>query len=87
MSKIVPLARPALRLLAALGSVALLGYLVWHAGPSALWQNLVRLGWGFTVVIALAGISHLLRTWAWQLTLGKHQHKISFPNLWASPRR
>jgi uncharacterized protein (TIRG00374 family) len=81
MSKILRLARPALRLLAALGSVALLGYLVWHAGPSALWQNLVRLGWGFTVVIALAGISHLVRTWAWQLTLGKHQHKISFSNL------
>ncbi len=81
MSKMLSLARPALRLLAALGSVALLGYLVWHSGPSALWQNLVRLGWGFAVVIALAGISHLLRTWAWQLTLGKHQHKISFPNL------
>jgi len=81
MSKILSLARPALRLLAALASVALLGYLVWHAGPAVLLQNLIRLGWGFTVVIALAGISHLVRTWAWQLTLGEHQHKISFPNL------
>jgi len=74
-------ARPALRLLAVLGSVALLGYLVWRAGPAALWQNLIRLGWGFTAVIALSGISHLVRTWAWQLTLGTERHKVSFPNL------
>jgi len=74
-------ARPAFRLLAVLGSVALLGYLVWRAGPAALWQNLIRLGWGFTAVIALSGISHLVRTWAWQLTLGTERHKVSFPNL------
>jgi phosphatidylglycerophosphate synthase len=81
MSKILSRARPALRLLAVLGSVALLGYLVWHAGPAALWQNLIRLGWAFTAVIALAGISHFVRTWAWQLTLGAERHKISFPKL------
>src|SRR6266481_1508706 len=81
MSKMLSRARPALRLLAVLGSVALLGYLVWHAGPAALWQNLIRLGWAFTAVIALAGISHLVRTWAWQLTLGAERHKTSFPNL------
>jgi len=81
MSKMPSRARPALRFLAVIGSVALLGYLVWHAGPAALWQNLIRLGWGFTAVISLAGISHLVRTWAWRLTLGTERHKISFPNL------
>ncbi len=81
MSKMLSRARPGLRLLAVLGGVALLGYLVWHAGPAALWLNLIRLGWGFTAVIALAGISHLVRTWAWRLTLGTERHKISFPNL------
>jgi phosphatidylglycerophosphate synthase len=81
MSKILSRLRPALRLLVVLGSVALLGYLIWHAGPTALWQNLMRLRWGFTAVIALAGISHLVRTWAWQLTLGTERHKISFPKL------
>jgi phosphatidylglycerophosphate synthase len=81
MSKMPSRARPALRLLAVIGSVALLGYLVRHAGPAALWQNLIRLGWGFTAVIALAGISHLVRTWAWRLTLGTERRKISFPNL------
>ena len=81
MSKMPSRARPALRFLAVIGSVALLGYLVWHAGPAALWQNLIRLGWGFTAVIALAGVSHLVRAWAWRLTLGTERHKISFPNL------
>ena len=73
--------RPMLRLLAILGSAALLAYLVWHAGASNLWHNLLKLGWGFILVIALAGVAHLVRTWAWQMTLGKDRHKISFPSL------
>jgi uncharacterized membrane protein YbhN (UPF0104 family) len=81
MFKISPTVRPALRLLAILASTGLLAYLVWHAGPSNLWHNLVRLGWGFTLVIALGGLSHLARTWAWQMTLGKGRHKLSFPKL------
>ena len=81
MLKISPTARPALRLFAILASTGLLAYLVWHAGPSNLWHNLVRLGWGFTLVIALGGLSHLARTWAWQMTLGKGRHKLSFPKL------
>ncbi len=81
MPKISPPVRPALRLLAILASTGLLAYLVWHAGPGNLWHNLVRLGWGFTLVIVLAGVSHLARTWAWQMTLGKGRHKLSFPKL------
>ena len=81
MLKISLPARPVLRLLAILASTGLLAYLVWHAGPGKLWHNLVRLGWGFTLVIVLAGVSHLGRTWAWQMTLGKGRHKLSFPKL------
>jgi phosphatidylglycerophosphate synthase len=81
MPKISPTVRPALRLLAILASCGLLAYLVWHAGPGNLWHNLVKLGWGFTLVIALAGVSHLARTWAWQMTLGEGRHKFSFPKL------
>jgi uncharacterized protein (TIRG00374 family) len=81
MSKASSHARPALRLLAILGSAGLLAYLVWHAGAGQLWQNFTKLGWGFTLVIALAGVSHLVRTRAWQVTLGKDRHKISFPRL------
>jgi uncharacterized protein (TIRG00374 family) len=81
MFKVPSSARPALRILAIGGSAGLLAYLVWRAGPANLWQHLVKLGWGFTMVIALAGISHLAKTWAWQMTLGADQHRISFPRL------
>src|SRR5215471_17662776 len=73
--------RAALRFLAIVGSAGLLVYLVWHSGPSKLWQDLVKLGWRFTLVIALAGVSHLARTLAWQMTLGKGRPKLSFPKL------
>jgi len=81
MLKISPSVRSALRLLAILGSAGLLVYLVRHAGVSNLWQNLLKLGWGFIFVVALAGVAHLVRTWGWQLTLGEDRHKISFPKL------
>lgn len=81
MSNLLSSARPALRILAIASSAALCAYLVWHAGPAKLWEDVVKLGWGFTWVIAMAGISHLVKTRAWQLTLGKDQHRISFPRL------
>ena len=74
-------ARPSLRILAIASSAGLFAYLVWHTGPAKLWEDVVKLGWGFTLVIAMAGISHLAKTRAWQLTLGKDQHRISFPHL------
>jgi len=81
MSKVSSQARTAFRLLAIVGSAGLLVYLVRHAGANNLWQNLLKLGWGFIFVIALAGVSHLARTWAWQMTLGQNRRKISFSKL------
>jgi uncharacterized protein (TIRG00374 family) len=69
------------RILAALMSLALFAYLICQAGPSKLWENMAKLGWGFTWVLALAGVSHVARAWAWRLTLDDHKHKISFPRL------
>jgi uncharacterized protein (TIRG00374 family) len=60
---------------------ALFGYLIWQAGPAKLWENAVKLGWGFIWVLAAAGISHVFKTWAWRLTLDDHKHKVSFPRL------
>ena len=74
-------ARPAVRLLAIAAGVGLIAYLILRAGPGNLWQELVKLGWGFTLVIALAGVAHLVKTWAWQMTLGKDRHRISFLRL------
>jgi phosphatidylglycerophosphate synthase len=69
------------RILAVLMSLALFAYLICQAGPSKLWENAAKLGWGFTWVLALAGVSHLARAWAWRLTLDDHKHKISFLRL------
>jgi len=74
-------ARSPLRLAAIALSAALFVYLVSRAGPATLWQNLVALGWGFMLVIALAGVSHLARTWAWRITIGDDGYNISFPRL------
>jgi uncharacterized protein (TIRG00374 family) len=76
--RIPPKARFLLRLLAVLMSTGLFAYLVWRVGPGKLWESVRTLGWGFTWVIALAGVSHVVRTWAWRLTLGEDKHKMSF---------
>ena len=81
MLRILPAARLPLRILAAFMGAALFGYLIWQAGPAKLWENAVKLGWGFIWVLAAAGISHVFKTWAWRLTLDDHKHKVSFPRL------
>jgi len=81
MLKVLPTARHPLRILVALMSSVLFAYLIWQAGPSKLWENVVKLGWGFIWVLALAGVSHVARAWAWRLTLDDHKHKTSFPRL------
>src|SRR5271169_2571599 len=81
MLKVLPKARRPLRILVALMSSVLFAYLIWRAGPSKLWENMVKLGWGFIWVLALAGVSHVARAWAWRLTLDDHKHRTSFPQL------
>jgi uncharacterized protein (TIRG00374 family) len=81
MLRISPAARLPLRILAGLMGAGLFGYLIWQAGPGRLWENAVKLGWGFIWVLAAAGISHVFKTWAWHLTLDDHKHKVSFPRL------
>ena len=81
MLRISPAARLPLRILAAFMGAVLFGYLIWQAGPGRLWENAVKLGWGFIWVLAAAGISHVFKTWAWRLTLDDHKHRVSFPRL------
>ncbi len=81
MFRIPEKAQLPLRVLAISMGALLFAYLVWRAGPAKLRENIVTLGWGFTWVIALTGISHVARTWAWRITLGDHREKISFPRL------
>src|ERR1700730_18331317 len=81
MLRIPPKAYLPLRIFAASVSAVLFAYLMWEAGPNKLWDNVVKLGWGFIWVLALAGVSHVARAWAWRLTLDDHKHKTSFPRL------
>jgi uncharacterized protein (TIRG00374 family) len=53
---------------------ALLVFMVVHAGPRALLENAKMIGWGLALVIALGGLSHLIKAWAWRLTLPSEAH-------------
>jgi phosphatidylglycerophosphate synthase len=81
MLKIPSKAQLPLRLFAMAMSASFFVYLIWRTGSSKLWTSLSQLGWGIILVTALAGVSHLVRTWGWRLTLGDDQHKISFSRL------
>ena len=57
---------------------ALLVPLVLHAGPRELLGNIRLIGWGFLLIIALGGLSHLIKAWAWRLTLPREaRHSLS----------
>src|SRR5258708_4220198 len=81
MLRIPSKAQLPLRLIAIAVSAGFFFYLIWRTGPSKLWKSLSELGLGIILVIALAGVSHLARTWGWQLTLDDDKHKISFSRL------
>src|SRR5260370_25718104 len=58
--------------------ILLLTYLVRRAGPTKLLESMATLGWGLILVIALGGASHVVKTWAWRLTLLDEKHQVSF---------
>lgn len=78
MSRIVTKAQLPLRLLAGAFGVLILTYLVRRAGPAKLLESIATLGWGLTLVIALGGLAHLAKTWAWRLTLLDDKQRVSF---------
>ena len=53
---------------AAIFGLGLLAYLVCRTGPAILIKQIAEVGWGMGVIILLAGVSHVLKTWAWRLT-------------------
>jgi len=65
----------------ALLGLALLVYLVVHTGPKVLLENAKLMGWGLGFVIALGGISHLVKTAAWRLALSGEARKVSFAKM------
>ena len=78
MPDAAPQAKRLLRILAGLLGTALLAYLVVRAGSDKLFDNVKTIGWGIFLVLGLAGISHLVKTWAWRLTLPGQFDKVPF---------
>ena len=71
------------RLAAAVIGLLLLAQLVRRAGPSNLLEAIASVGWGLVIVIALAGLSQVVRTWAWRSTLLDTRHRPSFGRMLA----
>ena len=74
MSRFRPEPRIVLQYFIGIIGVALLALLVIRTGPQALLANVKLVGWGLVLVIGLGGLSHLLKAWAWRLTLPRDVH-------------
>src|SRR5258708_6258085 len=53
-------------------------YVSRRAGPAKLLESVGALGWGLILVVALGGVSHLVKTSAWRLTLLDEKRQVSF---------
>ena len=71
------------RLGAAILGLLLLTYLIRRAGSAKLLDGIAAIGWGLLLVIALAGVSHVVRTWAWRITLRDEKDRASFARMLA----
>ena len=74
-------ARNIARYIAVLVGIGLLAWLVLRVGTRDLVSNASAIGWGMLAVLALAGIAHLVKTWAWRLTFADCSHKPSLSRL------
>ncbi|HYH85119.1 MAG TPA: lysylphosphatidylglycerol synthase domain-containing protein, partial [Pyrinomonadaceae bacterium] len=61
----------------ALAGVALFAYFVWRAGPGEIWSNISKIGWGFAVILLLAGLRFAVRALAWTLCF-EQPHRLRF---------
>jgi hypothetical protein len=82
MSKSSSTRRP-LRVFAVLMGIALLVLLIIRTGAGTIVEHAKAVGWGMVLIIALGGISHLLRTCAWRLSFRSDLRGISLARLFA----
>ena len=78
MSNVASKTRLGIRLMTGIVGLLLLFHLLRQVGVSQIVERVASLRWGLAVVIGLAGVAHLLKTWAWRLTLPGDQHHLSF---------
>jgi phosphatidylglycerophosphate synthase len=74
-------ARLPLRVLGAMLGILLFTHLIHRVGPAKLLASMVALGWGLALVIAWGGIAHIIKTWAWRLTLVDGKYQVSFARM------
>ena len=67
-----------LHLLTLAAGVPLLGFLIYHIGPLAIWQQFTLLGWALIVIILLEGMSNLFHTQGWRHCLSGSRQSLSF---------
>ena len=70
--------RKALLRITPLVGIGLLGYLLTTVRLNILVVNARAIGWGLLLVIALGGLSHVIKTWAWRFALRGEACKVSF---------
>ncbi|HSR68344.1 MAG TPA: lysylphosphatidylglycerol synthase domain-containing protein [Acidobacteriota bacterium] len=58
-----------MRIALALLGLALFAWLIHSTGWRRLWEGIAEVGWGLAILIALGGLSHLAKTWAWRFTI------------------
>ena len=73
--------RFALRTLAVAFGTVLLAYLIRRVGLQKIVETVSSLGWGLALIIALGGASHVVKAWAWRLTLTEWKDGVSFMRL------
>jgi phosphatidylglycerophosphate synthase len=74
-------ARSPLHLLAGAFGVLLFTYLLRRAGPTNLLPSLATLRWGLGLVLLWGGVAHIVKAWAWRLTLLDDKRHVSFARL------
>jgi phosphatidylglycerophosphate synthase len=68
-------------MLGAVLGILLFIHLIHRAGPTKLLASMVALGSGLALVVAWGGVAHILKTWAWRLTLLEGKYRVSFPRM------
>src|SRR6266568_9340574 len=81
VSSAVTKAQLPLRLLAGAFGILLFTYLVHRAGPAKLLEGMATLGLRLGLVIAWGGVAHVVKTWAWRLTLLDDKRQVSFARM------
>jgi len=81
VSSAAPKTQSPLPLLAGASGLFLLAYLVHRAGPAKLLASITTLRWGLGLVLLWGGVAHIVKAWAWRLTLLEDKRHVSFARL------